>query len=157
MPTEHGISLADIAGATPQVSTFADVLRLLGTDYEVEQLPPHQTKRRTLPAKLLLHFPGPKVVTVFLDPGGELSAEALVTVVGAEEGSPLRTADGLHVGMAMAEAEEVITRGYRVRDRFSGSVEVVAADGSGENFLALHGEGEKVAFIGLYRRAPGGG
>ena len=152
MTTEHSISLADIAGVTPFVSTFADVLRLHGTGYEVERMAPYQGKRWLIPAKIVLHHRTLGVITVFVDPGGDLPPEALVTVVGAEDGSPLRSADGLHVGVPLAEAEEIIASGYRVRARFSGVVEVVATDGSGENFLALHSEGDRVVFVGLYRR-----
>lgn len=152
MCSEHGISLAGIAGITPRVSTFADVLRILGTGYEVERIAPYQTKHRLLPPKIILHFLGPKVMVVFLDPGDELAPEATVTVVGAEQGSPLRTDTGLRVGMPVAEAEEIIARDYLVKNRFSGIVEIVAADGIGENFLALHQESGRVIFIGLYRR-----
>lgn len=130
-----GISLDTIAGIAPKVSTLADVRRLLGDGHVTERLPPHQTKRRLLPAKVLLHYPDTGIVVVFVDTGDELSPDAVVTVVGVEQGSPLATADGLRAGLAMAEAEVIVLavpgrglvsgadlgRGMRVRREFTSS------------------------------------
>jgi hypothetical protein len=153
MDSHPGVSLDNIAGIVPQVSTYSDVLRLLGSNYDIERIVPHQTKNRMLAAKIVLHFPITKVVVVFLDPGGKLPPEAQVTVVGAEEGSPLQTADGLHVGMFMTDAEKIIVRGYKVRGKSShGDIEIVSADDKSSNFLWVSQKDDKVVFIGLYRR-----
>lgn len=148
------ISLAGISGIVPKVSTLADVRRLLGDGLVAEQLPAHQTKNRLLPAKISLrHTTG--VVAGVVDTCDELPPDAVVRVVGVEQRSPLCTLDGLRVGMPLADAEKVVSAGYRLLRRTPGCVELVAADGGGENFFGVYTEDGKVSFLGLYRREPG--
>lgn len=152
MNNEFEISFNGIAGIRPFVSIYTDVLNLLGNDYEIERLEPHVTKRRTLAAKILLHYPDLKIVVVFIDPGCELPEDALLTVVGAEEGCVLQTVDGLRVGMNMADAEVIIEHGYQVRDRYSEWLEIEAIDGKSPPILGIQHKDGRVEFIGLYCR-----
>jgi hypothetical protein len=127
-------------------------LRLLGSDHVVERRPEEQLTRNLLPAKVLLHYRSIGVVVVFVDPGGRLPPWAPVSVVGVEQSGSFCTADGLRVGLPMAWAEKIVSAGYSVLRRSPYCVEVVAADGGGENYLAIHPEDDRVAFIGLHRR-----
>jgi hypothetical protein len=147
-----GITFSDIAGICPHKSTYADVLCLHGIGYEVELIPPRQGKNRIYPGKRVLVYRQRCLRVVFIDVDGDLPASAMVTVVGVNEGSPLRTSDGLTPGMPIAKAERIIARSYKEHSRCTSSVEIIPADGSGETMLGLYPDDGIIAFIGLYRR-----
>lgn len=147
-----GITFGDIAGICPQKSTYADVLRLHGNGYKVELIPPRQGKNCIYPGKRVLVYRAMHLRVVFIDVDGDLPPDAPVTVVGVDEGSPLRTVDGLTPGMTIARAEKIIERNYWVHHRTDSCIEIIPADGNGDTMLGLYPDDGVIAFIGLYVR-----
>lgn len=147
-----GIDFNGIAGICPFRSTLADVLRLHGNGYEVEIIPPYQGKRRIHPGKRVLIYRAMHLQVVFHEVDGELPATAPVTVVGVDEGSSLRTEDGLIPGMTVAKAERIIERNYRVHYQSTYCIEIIPADGIGDTMLGLYPADGVITFVGLYRR-----
>jgi hypothetical protein len=152
MNTGHEISFTSMADIAPSSSTFTDVIRLLGTDYEVERVPSRRSKTRLFQAKVVLHFQKFGLAVVFISPDFlSLLPETPVLIVGAESGCTLRTDSGLHIGMPLAEAVTIIKENYAVRYEASDCIEITPIDGEGQPFLALHHNNDRIEFIGLHR------
>jgi len=143
------ISLDNIAGIIPQSSTYSDVLKLLGSKYEVKYLPEEQLERNLILAKIILRYTELGITVTFLDPGSDLPLEAPVTVVGVE-GPPLRSEDGLYVGMPMDEADKIISAGYNILKRDSWFIDFTSQYRSKETLMTVFEEDGKVRFIKLF-------
>jgi hypothetical protein len=150
MNPEHKISFAGLAGITPSISTFLDIVDLHGTDYELENMPGDLSLRRVYADKSLVRYRDLGIVAAFVTPEFCLLPSTRVSVVGAEAGCSLTTVDGIRTGMRLADAMAIIKRNYTIRDQFSDCIEILPAEGRSQRYLGLHHNKTVVEYIGLY-------
>lgn len=150
MNPEYKISFAGIAGITPSLSTYRDIVDLHGIDYEVENMPGYQSCGRVYADKCLVHYRNLGIVAVFVTPEYHMLPSIPVSVVGAETGCSLATDDGIRVGMRLADAMVIIKQNYTIRNQFSDCIEILPADGLGQRYLGLHHNKDVLEYIGLY-------
>ena len=150
MNQKYMISFAGVAGITPSISTFRDIVDLHGTDYEVENMPGYRSCGRVYADKSLVRFRDLGIVAVFITPEYRLLPSSPVSVVGAESGCSFATDDGICVGMWLVDAMAIIKRNCTIRDQFSDCIEILPADGQGKRYLGLHHDRTVLEYIGLY-------
>lgn len=150
MNAEYRISFAGVAGITPLLSTYRDIVDLHGIDYEVEHMPGYRSCGRVFADKSLIRYRDLGIVTVFITPEFHMLPSTPVSVVGAENGCSLATDDGIRVGMMVADAMVIIKQNYTIRNQFSDCIEILPADGLGQRYLGLHHNKNVLEYIGLY-------